>query len=91
MRIKNMTYRVVWDDDGDRREETFRCDETKATSGERQFLRDGRVTFSIGTDNLISCRLKETRFHSPRSLSEFIEVLKLRYRYNHGSTLLPRR
>lgn len=89
MRVKTISYRVVWDDDGERREDYVKCDETKHADGERQFLRNGRVEFAVAADKLISYRRRRLQYHSPASVSEWIEVAKMHYRQWRGRDPLP--
>ncbi|WP_248911061.1 hypothetical protein [Halocatena marina] len=87
MRIKYITYQVVWKDNGERREKQIKCDETKHVDGKRQFIKDGEVKLAISTDALISYKLENIQCKTINSLSELIETAKLHYRYNYRHKL----
>lgn len=87
MEVKDMTYRVIWQDGDERREETVLCDETRHVEGERQFLSDGQIRLAIGHRALISYHWKRTTYKAPRSIGEFIETLRWRYRHSRWSPI----
>jgi hypothetical protein len=80
MEVKDLTYRVVWQDDNERREDEVMCDETRCVGGERQFLMNDQVRLAISQEALISYHWKRTTYTGPQSITEFIETLWRGYR-----------
>jgi|AntDeeMetagen134_2_1112570.scaffolds.fasta_scaffold00586_12 hypothetical protein len=87
MQVKNLTYRVVWQDGDERCEEFVVCDETRRVDGERQFLKNKQVRLAIGDRALISYQWKRTSYRAPRSIGEFVELLRWQYRHSRWSPL----